>query len=171
MSIIESGPTPDVAPGNPKHDTGVFLIVLFKGLLGVLYVGLAIGVFSFMNQDLGELAYRLVDTFNLDPDNRFIDAALTLIPSITPQLLKQIAIGTFLYGSLELVQAIGLWYRQIWAEWLVIGATILLIPFEVHEIVRHATPIKFGVLVLNVVIVFYLYLRHRRQLAAHSERA
>jgi len=157
-------PPSAVATAREQREMGVWLIIGFKALFGILYVAVAIGVFSFINQDLEELASRLVDLFNLDPDNRYIDAVLTMVPSITPQLLKQIAVGTFLYGSLELVQAVGLYYRKVWAEWLIIVATILLIPVEVVEIVKHATPIKFGVLVINILIVLYLFIRHRKQL-------
>lgn len=163
-------PTPSAAmPTEARREMGVWLIIGFKALFGVLYVAVAIGVFSFINQDLDALASRLVDTFNLDPDNRYIDAILTMVPSITPQLLKQIAIGTFLYGSLELIQAVGLYYRKVWAEWLIIVATILLIPVEVVEIIKHATPVKFGVLVVNILIVLYLFVRHRKQLFASAE--
>lgn len=155
-------------PAPLKRELGVWLIVGFKAFYGVLYLAVAVGVFSFMNRDLGALAERLVAMFNLDPDNHYINAALTMIPNITPQFLKQIAIGTLLYGAIELVQATGLYFRKIWAEWLIIIATMLLVPIEIMEIVKHATSIKFGVLVLNLLIVWYLYARHRKQMALHA---
>ena len=38
---------------------------------------------------------------------------------------------------LLLVEGIGLWYRQVWAEWLTVIASASLIPFEIKQ-VRHA---------------------------------
>lgn len=150
-----------LSPGaTPRLDRGVLAIVAFKAFFGALYLLVSVGVFSFMNQDLALLAQRLVDDFNLDPGNHMIMSVLAFLPSITPGLLKTIALGTFLYGTLEMVQAIGLWYRQLWADWLIVVATILLIPVEGYEILKHATPMKFGVLVINLVIVWYLYTRH-----------
>lgn len=147
-------------PAETRLDRGVLAIVAFKAFFGALYLAVAVGVFSFMNQDLAVLAQHLVDDFNLDSGNHMIMSVLAFIPSITPGLLKTIAMGTFLYGTLEMVQAIGLWYRQIWADWLIVVATLLLIPVECYEIYHHASPMKVGVLVLNIVIVWYLYTRH-----------
>ena len=160
-----SSPTSEIPP---RRELGVWLIVGFKAFYGLLYIAIAIGVFSFMNRDLEALANQLINMFNLDPDNRYIDALLTTIPSITPHLLKQIAIGSFIYGSLELTQSIGLYFRKLWAEWLIIFATLLLVPFEILELVKHATAFKFGALILNLLIVWYLYKRHRQQLARHA---
>ena len=57
---------------------------------------------------------------------------------------------------LELVEGVGLWMRKRWAEYLTIVATSLLIPLEVYELAHHATLLKAGGLVVNVLIVAYL---------------
>lgn len=43
--------------------------------------------------------------------------------------------------------------------------TSSLVPLEIYEIARHATAIRVGVLVLNLVIVGYLVVRVRRERA------
>jgi uncharacterized membrane protein (DUF2068 family) len=48
----------------------------------------------------------------------------------------------------------------VWAEWLTVGVTASLIPFEIYELVSHATLGKVLALIANVAIVIYL-LRHR----------
>ena len=40
------------------------------------------------------------------------------------------AIGALGYGVLELVEGTGLWLEQLWAEYLTVIATSLLIPLE-----------------------------------------
>jgi len=73
------------------------------------------------------------------------------------------ALFAFGYGLLELVEGTGLWLDQLWAEYLTVVATSLLIPFELYELVRHPTALKAGGLVVNVLIVAYLvYLLRRR---------
>jgi uncharacterized membrane protein (DUF2068 family) len=60
------------------------------------------------------------------------------------------------YGVLELVEGVGLWLRQRWAEWLTVIATSLLIPVELYELARKPSMLKAAGLVVNVVIVAYL---------------
>jgi uncharacterized membrane protein (DUF2068 family) len=75
-------------------------------------------------------------------------------------LLGLFAIG---YGALELVEGTGLWLDQLWAEYLTVIATSLLLPFEVYELVRRPSFWKAGGIVVNVAIVAYLaYLLRRR---------
>ncbi|MEB3188528.1 MAG: DUF2127 domain-containing protein [bacterium] len=151
-----------------RLDTGVILIVAFKAFLGLLYVAVGIGAFSLRDRNIEELLLQLVDTISLDRDSHLVESAFKLLPMVTPGLLRNIAIGTLAYGTIEFIQAFGLYYRQLWAEWLIIVFTILLVPVEIYEIVKHATPVKFVVLALNVVIVWYLVKRQRAAEAAHA---
>jgi uncharacterized membrane protein (DUF2068 family) len=54
------------------------------------------------------------------------------------------------------VEGIGLHYRQRWAAWLVVVATGALVPFEIHGLIRHPTPLRVVVLAVNLAIVGYL---------------
>jgi uncharacterized membrane protein (DUF2068 family) len=57
----------------------------------------------------------------------------------------------------------GLWLDQLWAEYLTVIATSLLLPFEVYELVSRPSFWKVGGIVVNVAIVVYLaYLLRRR---------
>ncbi len=76
------------------------------------------------------------------------------------------AIGALGYGVLELVEGTGLWLEQLWAEYLTVIATSLLIPLELYELVHRPSVWKAGGLVVNIAIVAYLVhvLRGRRRL-------
>jgi uncharacterized membrane protein (DUF2068 family) len=69
------------------------------------------------------------------------------------------------YGALELVEGTGLWLDQLWAEYLTVIATSLLIPFELYELVLRPTLWKAGGIFVNVLIVLYLARSLRRRLA------
>jgi uncharacterized membrane protein (DUF2068 family) len=43
-----------------------------------------------------------------------------------------------------LVEGTGLWLDQLWAEYLTVVATSLLVPLELYELVRHPTALKQG---------------------------
>lgn len=156
------------AATSSRLDAGVILIVVFKAFLGVLYVAVGIGAFSLLDRNIEAVLVQLVDTISLDRDSHLVESAFKLLPMVTPSLLRNIAIGTLAYGTIEFIQAFGLYYRKLWAEWLIIVFTILLIPIELYEIYKHATPVKFVVLALNIVIVVYLWKRQRAAEAAHA---
>jgi uncharacterized membrane protein (DUF2068 family) len=60
------------------------------------------------------------------------------------------------YALLEGIEAVGLWMRKRWAEYLTfIATTILLVP-EVYELTKSASALKLLTLLINVAIVAYL---------------
>jgi uncharacterized membrane protein (DUF2068 family) len=71
------------------------------------------------------------------------------------------------YGALELVEGTGLWLDQLWAEYLTVIATSLLIPFEVYELATRPTIWKAGGIFVNILIVLYLARSLRRRVAAN----
>jgi uncharacterized membrane protein (DUF2068 family) len=65
------------------------------------------------------------------------------------------------YGAVEGIEAIGLWYQRRWAEYLTFIVTASLLPLEVYELVNRATVFKAIAFVINVAVVVYL-LRAKR---------
>ena len=72
------------------------------------------------------------------------------------------------YGTLELVEGVGLWLDRLWAEYLTVIATSLLIPLELYELVNRPSVWKAGGILVNVLIVLYLASALRRRLATPS---
>ena len=67
----------------------------------------------------------------------------------------------FAYALVEGTEGIGLAMRRRWAEYLIVVATGLLIPYEVWEVIHKVTIFRVGGLLLNVAIVVYLAYRKR----------
>ena len=65
------------------------------------------------------------------------------------------------YGTLEGVEAYGLWRRRRWGEWLTVIATSLLLVPEIWELTKSLTLLKIGALIVNLVVVAYLLWRLR----------
>jgi uncharacterized membrane protein (DUF2068 family) len=65
------------------------------------------------------------------------------------------------YALIEGAEGVGLAMRRRWAEYLIVFATGLLIPYEVWEVVHKVTLFRVGGLALNVAIVAYLAYRKR----------
>ena len=60
------------------------------------------------------------------------------------------------YALLEGIEAVGLWFARRWAEYLTFVATIVLLPLEVHELIKSVTWLKVLALVINVAVAVYL---------------
>jgi uncharacterized membrane protein (DUF2068 family) len=76
-----------------------------------------------------------------------------------------------LYGLLELVEGTGLWLDKLWAEYLTVVATSLLVPLEIYELVRKPTLLKAAGIAVNVAIVAYLARRLRERVRASKAHA
>ncbi len=132
------------------------LIAAERVLRGVL-LGVGGGYLLFhLGSDYGRLAERATRAVELDPHRPFLHALVLRLHRLRTGQLRlagALAIG---YGGIEIVEGVGLWLDQLWAEYLTLAVTSLLIPFELYEFVRHPSIWKGGGLTINLVIVVYL---------------
>jgi len=82
------------------------------------------------------------------------------------------------YAGMLLAEGIGLWLEFTWAAYLTVVSTSLLLPFELYEVIERVSMLRVGVLLLNLIIVFYLIsqlrrhtLRSRAHLPSHDSVA
>lgn len=137
------------------------LIAAFKLLKAASLIALGVGAFHLIHKDVAGELEHWIEVFGLDPGNRFIDAALSQAANVSPDQIKKLGLGSFIYAGLFLIEGIGLWLLRRWAEWLTVIITGSLVPIEIYEIWRHPSVIKFVVLAVNVAIVVYLVYRIR----------
>ena len=138
------------------------LIAAFKLFKAGLLIAVGVGAFKLLHQDVAGVVEHWIEALKLDPGNHFVDAVLTKASNLTPEQVKKLGLGSFIYAGLFLTEGIGLWLLKRWAEWLTVIITSSLIPIEIYEIHRHLTWAKLVVLVVNVAIVLYLIYRIRR---------
>lgn len=65
------------------------------------------------------------------------------------------------YGSLQVVEGVGLWGGWRWAEYLTVVATGLFVPLEVYELLDGASALKATALTVNLAAVAYLVYKGR----------
>jgi uncharacterized membrane protein (DUF2068 family) len=143
-----------------KQEWFLKVIIWELSIKGLLLLLLSAGLFSLIDKDLDHLSKQLARDLNLDVDRHYINLLLGKIGMVKTTLLVEISIGMFLYGALSCIEAYGLHKRKRWAEYLTAVATGLFIPLEVYEVVFRLSPIRVGVLILNVIIVYYL-IKHK----------
>jgi uncharacterized membrane protein (DUF2068 family) len=147
---------------------GFKVIGSLKLLSGLLALAAGLGATRFLAHDPGPKLERVVTHLGLDPQNQIIHDVITKLTGMDKKQLRAIEAGTFFYAILHLIEGIGLILEHAWAGYLVVIATSTLIPFEIYEIARKPTPLRFALFLLNIGIVVYLILTIRKE---HQERA
>jgi uncharacterized membrane protein (DUF2068 family) len=149
----------------PSHETSnnamIRLIAAFKLLKAILLIAMGVGALKLLHQDAADALDRWAATLGFDPGNQYVDNALQKLANLTPDKIKVLGIGSFVYAALFLIEGIGLWMVRRWAEWFTVIVTSSLVPVEIYEIHRHPSPVKILFLMINLAVAGYLVYRIR----------
>jgi uncharacterized membrane protein (DUF2068 family) len=154
----------------PKRAPTLYFIVGFKLLKGTLALLLALKVHRLTEEELPEQFQKLLLFLHLDPEKKFFAYLADRVAEITPANLKWIVAGSMIYASFMFLQAVGLAFHIGWIVWLVIGESAFFVPVEVYELVHRPSWIKFLILAVNVMIVWYLYVNRHRLIRHHHPK-
>ena len=139
----------------------VRLISLFKLLKGVLLIAVGVAALKLLYTDIASLVESWVAVLGLDQNSRFVGRALSTAAALTPNRVRDLIVGSFLYGGLFLTEGIGLWLLKRWAMWFTVIITGSFLPLEIYELTRHPSAGKIGLLAVNLALVGYLIRRIR----------
>ena len=142
------------------------MIALFKLLKAAVLIAVGLGALRLIHADIATVLAHWVRVFGMDPGQRYVDSFLQKATTLTPNTIRGIGVGSFIYAGLFLTEGIGLLLLKRWAEWFTIIMTSSLLPIELYEIHRHPTEWKVLLLVLNVAVLAFLFyqLRHEATL-------
>lgn len=144
-----------------RPDWGLRLIVFFKCLKATSLIAASLLCFWLgRKSDLHEALQNVILWFHVNPTNPHVEKVLAKLTPLQPRTLEEIGAGALVFAAFILVEAWGLHNRRVWAEWLTIVATSLLIPVEIYELYEKKSVGKLVALVINVAVVIYLA-RHR----------
>jgi uncharacterized membrane protein (DUF2068 family) len=164
-----SGPA-DAAPivlrGKALRDTFILrFLAVERAVRGVLLLALAYGVWRF---DGSRSALRQVFNTSLPALIPLADKIGVDLEESGPVHLIQeafiakhstlllVALAVLAYGVLELVESIGLWFKQRWGEYVAAVATSVFVPLELHEIIAKVTWVRVSALIINLFAIGYL---------------
>jgi len=155
----------------PLRSLGILrLIAAFKFVKASLVIVMGFGLLRFYDAAFQTAVYKLIGGLPYAFEQRLLREGLALLSGRSPQRIQIIAVATFAYAGLFLVEGLGLWRGLHWAEVLTVVATSSLIPVEVYELARHPSLNKVLVVLLNGAIVAYLVWRLRREAALRRAR-
>jgi uncharacterized membrane protein (DUF2068 family) len=152
-------------PAAPRAPT-LWAIITIKLLRAALLVYLAVGAYSLVGQDLRPHFENAVRLVKLDPETDFFVKLGDRLDAVKPSSVAWVATGALLYGILSLAEGVGLILRSRVVGWLVLAESAFFIPVECNALLHAFTPWLFAVLLVNVLIVVYLW-RNRERLFRH----
>lgn len=149
------------------HPKGFFVrhfglrgIAVLEAGKGLLALGVGVWLLTLLRKDMNsvaeELLHALRRVLHLSPEHHLYRMLVGKVGTLTH---TDLALGfalVMVYMVIRFVEGAGLWLEKEWAEWFALISACLYMPFEIYELVRHATWIKWGILGINVLIVLYL---------------
>src|SRR5437868_1480154 len=95
-----------------RSDTGLVLIALFKLVKAALLVAAGVLGLKLFGHDPPRLLSDWASALGIDPDNRWVHAAIGKALNVGPKKLAALSVGTFVYAAVFLVEGVGLLLRK-----------------------------------------------------------
>ena len=149
-----------------KRAPTLYVIIAIKLLKGLLFLTLAVVAWALSDNDLPVEFRNFLHFLRFNPERRFFANLAVQVGKITEVNVLWVAAGTLVYSLFSLVEGIGLMFRVSWAGWLAIGESAFFIPIELYELSNKFSMTVFVILMINVVIVSYLF-QNRHRLFRH----
>ena len=145
-----------VAKTDPSHKKGLRTVAVIEATKGLLGTTSAFLVVAIVHKDVWEVVAGIFNFLHVNPDRHFAQVLLDLADRVTESQLWTLTAFLFAYSTLRFVEAYGLWRTRVWAEWLAILSGLVYMPFEIREIFHKPSPLRWGLLVVNVALVAYV---------------
>ena len=146
------------------------LIALFKLFKAAMFIVVGLGALQLLKPDVAASAQQLLEGIATRVDVDAIQRLVARVESLSRQQIELSAAGAFLYSCLCLIEGLGLWWEKRWAEYVVVIATLSVVPFELVALIRHLSLTRSSALLVNLAVASYL-IHALRQSHAHSEHA
>ena len=163
----------EVEPPLKKRAVTLYAIIVFKLVKGLLCLVLAVFLYCESDNDISQdyqdflqnpLVNSVFKVLRIHPESKLFTQLAEHLGNLTEAKVKWAAWGAVLLSLFPLVEGIGLIFRVSWAGWLAIGESAFFLPIEFYELVNHQMERPdtfpwsiFVVMVINIIIVWYLY--------------
>lgn len=154
----------------PSQRKALRAIALFEAFKGLMVLAALVGLIDLLHSDVQAAVLSLIGRFGLDPEAHYPSMALHYASLLPEANIAQLVMLASAYITLRLVEATGLWFTQVWAEYLGALSGGIYIPFEVSHFAHEPDWVNAGIVGINIVIVGYLVyaLWLRQQKAKHA---
>ena len=128
------------------------------------------GVIRLLHKDVADVLLKAFMALRFDPENHIINMVLEKSALLSPHRLKEISYAIFGYAALDIIEGTGLVLEKVWAEYFTLILTGSFLPWEFYEILRHVTPFKILLILLNLAVFIYLFMVIQTKVRTRRER-
>jgi uncharacterized membrane protein (DUF2068 family) len=134
-------------------------VASFEFVKGVFVLMIGLSALLLMRQDVWVIAESLLALLHISTDRHSAQLFLDFADSVTEARLWTAVWLALIYSALRFTEAYGLWKERVWAEWVALTSGALLLPLEIHGLMRGITVVRTVIFLGNIgVVVFMLYL-------------
>jgi uncharacterized membrane protein (DUF2068 family) len=132
-------------------------VASFEFIKGVFVLLIGICAILLVRKDAWVMAESLLALFHISTDRHSAQLFLDFADNLTDTRLWAAAKLAFIYSALRFAEGYGLWNGRTWAEWIAFGSGTLLLPLEIHQLMRGITVLRSVVFAANLGIVVYMF--------------
>jgi uncharacterized membrane protein (DUF2068 family) len=103
----------------------VRLIALFKLLKAAILIAVGVGALKLLHRDSASVLEHWVAMLGLDPGSQYVDSTLQRLANLTPNKLKGVGVGSFIYAGLFLTTV---------GKVLVLTINVVLVGYLIYRI-------------------------------------
>ena len=140
----------------------IAIFTILKGLL-LLGVGVSLIFLNSRTQLLDRIGDWAGDELAIVHSRAVLYLLNGLQAVVSGGLLRITGLVSLFYGAILCTEGIGVYLQKRWAELLMVFATTVLIPFEIHHLWHKPGLVAALILAANCVIVWFLYRVLRRE--------
>jgi len=161
-----------------KRAPTLYAIIFFKLIKGVLFLAFGVALYCQATHNLPEewgnllkqpLVEHVFERLRIHPENKFFQHIAEQIDNVTANQVRVWALGIMLFSLFPLVEGFGMLHRSGWAGWLAIGESAFFVPIEMYELAKRFSLYMLLVMIVNTLIVWYLY-AYRQTLFHHHHK-
>jgi uncharacterized membrane protein (DUF2068 family) len=145
-------------------------IALFEAAKGALAFAAGCGLISLRHTDLHSAVDAFLLRHGIDPETHYRRLFIESVARATHQHEAQIAAVAFVYVLIRFAEAYGLWRERHWAEWFAVISAGLYLPLELVHFALRPRAFTAGIILLNIVLIYYLGKLLARQRAQRKSR-
>lgn len=131
------------------------VIIIYKFILGFFELLLGLGIL-FGGKQILDLYENFKSQEILEDPH---DLLITVVEKLVPFILHHqtfIIFALVALGIVKMIGSVGLWQRKHWGLDLLVGLTIILLPFELYQLFPKPTLLKLSYFLINILIALYL---------------
>jgi uncharacterized membrane protein (DUF2068 family) len=138
------------------HYFGLRAVAVFEFIKGFAVLLIGLGLLSLIHRDVQERVEYYMRSLHLDPAWHWTKYLLNEASTLDDVRIRRLAVLAFAYSAFRIVEAYGLWFEYLWAEWLAVISATIYLPLEIEHLWVKTTVAGACVLMANLIIVAYL---------------